>query len=157
MTPNTILIMRHAEKPAEKGDIHLASPGVQRAQRLATYIPKTFGQPNFIFATQQSPDSNRPVETVQPLSNAIGVPIDSSFANDQYKTLADHVATDPKYNGALVLICWHHEKIPKLALHLGAPASGIPDPWNPDVYNLILVLDFSPGPSPSVSKNLEPF
>jgi hypothetical protein len=157
MTPSKILIMRHAEKPAGSGNIHLSPEGVQRTQRLATYIPTTFGPPKFLFATAQSADSNRPIETIQPLSDAIGVPIEATFADDQYKMLANLLLTDPKYNGALVLICWHHQKIPKLALDLGAPRASIPDPWDPDVYNLILVLDLSAGPPPKVSQVSEPF
>ena len=157
MTPNKILIMRHAEKPDAAGDIHLAPKGLARAQHLETYIPATFGRPLSLFATKKSPDSNRPWETIEPLSRSIGVDIDDSFADREYEALAAKILTDPKYQNALVLICWHHEKIPKLALALGAPPGSVPDPWSPNVYNLILVLDLAAATEPSVSKVFEPF
>jgi hypothetical protein len=157
MTPNKILIMRHAEKPSDPHNINLAPKGLARAKQLATYIPATFGRPDFLFATQQSPDSNRPLETIEPLAQSSGLNIDDSFADNQYKALASGLITDPKYNGVYVLICWHHEKILKLARALGAKAADLPGSWNPDVYNLILVLDFTREPKPSVKKIFEPF
>jgi hypothetical protein len=91
------------------------------------------------------------------LAQSIGVKIDDSFADDDYKALAAEILTNQKYQGELVLVCWHHEKIPKLALALGAPRVAIPDPWNPNIYNLILILDYTGDPKPSVSKVFEPF
>lgn len=157
MTPDKILVMRHAEKPNTGGDIHLAPEGATRAQHLVTYIPSTFGSPQFLVATQQSVDSNRPWETIEPLAQSIGVKIDDSFADDDYKALAAEILANQKYQGGLVLVCWHHEKIPKLAQALGAPRAAIPDPWNPNIYNLILILDYTGDPKPSVSKVFEPF
>ena len=45
MSPNVILVMRHAEKPTDDHDPHLSPPGKERAEKLATYIPDTFGKP----------------------------------------------------------------------------------------------------------------
>lgn len=157
MTPNKILIMRHGEKPEIAGDINLAPAGVARANQLVDYVPATFGRPQFLFATQQSRDSNRPVQTLEPLSQGIGVAIDSSFTDHQDRDLAAELLGNPKYDRALVLICWHHEKIPKLAFALGAARGTVPDPWDDDVYNLVLVLDFTAAGGPSVSQILEPF
>lgn len=149
--------MRHGEKPEIAGDINLAPAGVARANRLVDYIPATFGRPQFLFATEQSDDSNRPVETIEPLSLSIKVDIDSSFADRQYQDLASELLNNPTYDGTLVLICWHHEKIPKLAYALGAPHGSVRDPWDDNVYNLILVLDFSVAGGPSVNQVVEPF
>lgn len=157
MTPNKILIMRHGEKPATAGDINLAPAGVVRAQQLVTYIPDTFGIPQFLFAAGESKDSNRPVETLQPLSQSVKVEIDSSFDDRQYKELASELLNNPTYDRALVLICWHHEKIPKLAHALDAAPGTVPDPWDDNVYNLVLVIDYASPDEPSVSQVLEPF
>jgi broad specificity phosphatase PhoE len=73
MMPNKILIMRHTEKPEVHDDIHLTSAGIARAQQLMTYIPSTVGNPQFLFAAAESKDSNRPMATIQPLSQAINV------------------------------------------------------------------------------------
>jgi len=157
MTPNKILIIRHGEKPGVAGDIHLAPAGVARAQQLATYIPDTFGTPQFLFAAGESKDSNRPVETLQPLSQGIKVEIDTSFDDQQFRELAAEMLNNPKYDGSLILTCWHHEKIPKLAYALGAPHGTVTDPWDDSVYNLIVVLDFGVAGGPSVAQIVEPF
>src|ERR1700751_5718693 len=141
MTPDKILVMRHAEKPDTGGDIHLAPEGATRAQHLVTYIPSTFGPPQFLVATHQSVDSNRPWETIEPLAQSIGVEIDDSFADPHYKALAAEILANQKYPGALLFVWWHHERTPNRPRAPGAPPAAIPDPWNPNIYNLILILD----------------
>jgi len=100
MTATKILIMRHGEKPEVKGDINLAPAGVARAKQLVNYIPTTFGRPQFLFATEQSRDSNRPVETLERLSQGIGVAIDDSFTDHQDRDLAAELLSNPKYDQA---------------------------------------------------------
>ncbi len=67
--------MRHADRPDDPDDPDLSSAGVVRAEHLATYIPQTFGKPDYIIATARSKDSDRPLETVEPLVRAVGVPV----------------------------------------------------------------------------------
>ncbi len=156
MGPSFVLVMRHAEKPADPNDINLSPPGQTRAQKLATYIPATFGIPQFIFAAAVSNHSARPVQTVQPLSDATHVPIDAKIADGDYAKLAKKLLEDAKYSGQHGVVCWHHEKIPALVRALGAK-SGFPDPWDPAVFNLILKLDYAAGQDPPVTKITEPF
>src|ERR1700681_1377892 len=49
--PSRIILMRHADKPDDPDDPDLSTAGVTRAQHLATYIPQTFGKPDYIIAT----------------------------------------------------------------------------------------------------------
>ena len=58
--PGRILLMRHAEKTGDTSDILLSAEGAKRAARLVTYIPETFGRPDFILR-------GRPLETLDPL------------------------------------------------------------------------------------------
>jgi broad specificity phosphatase PhoE len=51
MKNSTILVTRHAEKSSDPLDPDLTPEGHERAKRLATYIPDTFGKPDFLFAT----------------------------------------------------------------------------------------------------------
>ena len=81
MTPKFILVMRHAEKPDEKTDPHLSPAGRSRAEKLATYIPPTFGTPDFIFAAADANESYRPRETVEPLHHKTGVHIHDKIAD----------------------------------------------------------------------------
>jgi len=140
--PATILLIRHAEK-LDNGEINLSPIGFERARLL----PKIFAPgarpdlptPQFLFATRISPHSDRPVQTLTPLAEALHLPIDNSFDNDQYRSLAATLLSG-KYAGKVVLVVWHHGKIPQLAAALGAkpPSAGWPD----DQYDRIWRIDY---------------
>lgn len=158
--PLSVLVMRHAEKPGDPQDPHLSPSGVARAKQLARYIPESFGQPDFIFASAPSKHSVRPYETVQPLSKRTGVPIDATYADQDYGALAADLLsgrTGGDVAGKQGVICWHHGNIPSLLHALGAKDGEYPDPWDRNVFNLILRVDFKDGEDPRVSKVLEPF
>ena len=148
-TPSTVLIIRHGEKPGtpdtdDPGDgVDLSTQGYERAAALSVYVPATFGAPDFLFATQASKHSNRPVETITPLAKALGLPIDDKYADDDYAKVAEDVLTHSKYAGKRVLICWHHGKIPKLAEALGgvAPVTHWPD----SVFDRVWRIDYPAG------------
>lgn len=69
--PSRVLLLRHAEKPKGDNDPHLSDRGHERAAALAVRIPHVFGRPDQLFATAPSSESNRPVETLTPLSSAL--------------------------------------------------------------------------------------
>src|SRR5437588_7921006 len=115
MSPQQILLMRHAEKPGDPTDPDLSVQGVARAKQLADYIPDNFGQPDFIFATALSRHSARPYQTVEPLSLKINVPIDATNADQDYGALASELLSDSRYSQKRIVICWHHGNIPSLA------------------------------------------
>jgi broad specificity phosphatase PhoE len=149
--------MRHAEKPDDPMNPDLSAAGYVRAERLADYIPATFGTPEFLFATALSTHSARPVETLTPLSKQIGVAIDSTFAEQDYGALAEEVLSQPQFTGKLTLICWHHGNIPPLMRALRAKADEFPDPWNPQIFNLILQLEYAEPSEPNTVSVIEPF
>ena len=163
--PRQILIIRHGEKPGDPAnddavsDVNLSTRGYERAGALAPYIPATFGAPDFLFATQASKHSNRPVETITPLAAALNLTIDAKHADDDYPQLADELLSNAKYAGKLVLICWHHGKIPKLTAALG----GIPPvaKWPDTVFDLVWQINYTEGtttpaniPVPSIPQML---
>lgn len=155
--PRRILLMRHAEKTGELDDIHLSKQGDKRAKKLASYIPETFGVPDFIFAAARSKRSIRSIETMQPLAAAVRKPLRFDVEDKQFGELVDHLVTDLQYTGALVIVCWHHGKLPEIAEALGAPPDTYPDPWPNDIFDLIVDLDYRRGTPPSVSQIVEPF
>lgn len=144
--PGQVLIIRHGEKPGDPSiesaadSPDLSTQGCERAASLAIYVPATFGKPDFLFATQASKNSNRPVETITPLAQVLGLTIDDKHADDDYRAVATDVLTHPKYAGKLVLICWHHGKIPELATALG----GVPPTthWKSDVFDRVWKIDY---------------
>jgi len=145
--PTKVLIIRHGEKPGDPATDSpddgrdLSTRGFERAAALSVYVPATFGPPDFLFATEESKHSNRPVETITPLAKVLGLEINSKHADDDFATVADDIRNNAKYGGKLVLICWHHGKIPKLTEALG----GIPpfDPWPATVFDRVWSLDLS--------------
>jgi phosphohistidine phosphatase SixA len=154
MPPATIVLMRHAEKTGEEGDRGLSEAGVARAERLATWIPETFGQPDFLIAAADSPKSERSNLTLKPLAREIGLEIDDVVANADFKALAKRLLADPRYKGKLVVVCWHQGKLPKLAKALGAPKGSYPDKWGREVFDRVLCLEYT---QPTIEELRQPF
>jgi phosphohistidine phosphatase SixA len=144
--PRIVLIIRHAEKPEETQtvkDPNLSRRGFERADALAKVIPARFPIPDFLIATKKSKSSNRPAETITPLSRALHENIEATFKDDDFEQVAHEVLADPKYAGKVVLIAWHHGKIPELARALGAKDA--PDKWNAKVFDRVWELTYTDG------------
>lgn len=146
--PATILLIRHSEK-LTNGESNLSPVGFARAK----VIPKLFGgvgaiaphnlpRPDFLFATQVSKKSNRPVETITPLSQALGLPISSEIADKDFATLAEELLSG-KYADKVVLVAWHHGSLPGFAQALGATPPY--DPWPETQFDRVWRIDFPDG------------
>lgn len=141
----TILIIRHAEKPAS--GLELAPAGVARAQAYPAYFKNLSlaGVPvkvDAVFATADSKGSHRPRLTIEPTAKALGLPVDSRFADKNFAALADELKAKP--HGRTLLVCWHHGEIPSLAQALGAdPAKLLPGgKWPNEVFGWMIVLRY---------------
>ncbi|MGA3066112.1 MAG: hypothetical protein ABSF29_04610 [Tepidisphaeraceae bacterium] len=99
--------------------------------------------PDFLIAAKLSKHSNRPVETITPLSKAIKESIDSTFDAKDVAGVSHFLLTDPKFAGKTILIAWHHEKIPELAKDLGV--TNAPSDWNSDVYDRVWEITYTNG------------
>ena len=153
MPKNTnVLMIRHAEKPV-RGPA-LAVPGQERAQAYVIYfqnylLNSSLVKLDYLFAAADSSASHRPRLTIEPLAAAIGVPINHKHPDKAYKTVADDILKNAKYDQKNILICWHHGEILKLAKHLGATATNLPPasnwptpPWPSDVFGWVLQVCF---------------
>jgi hypothetical protein len=142
--PKTILVIRHAEKPARGLD--LSPQGFERAEALPALFqksdsrPEPFPTPDFIFAAESSDESKRPVETVQPLAKKLGLSIDDKVKDKHFVKVTDKLLNDKKYDGKTVLVCWHHGEIPNLLVALGVTPK--PDDVPPNVFNQVWVVTF---------------
>jgi len=146
----TILMVRHAEKP-ESGT-GLAVPGQERAQAYVIYFQNyllngSLLKINSIFATADSPRSMRPRLTVQPFTEAMGLPIHDQVQEQDFQKVADEILQNSQYNNSSILICWHHGQILDLAAALGVDARQLPpdshwpsQPWPEDVFGWLLHL-----------------
>jgi hypothetical protein len=139
--PASVLLMRHGEKSGRKNDVHLNARGQARADALPSLFPAVFPAPHFIFATAATANSNRPAETVMPLAKMLRLPVNSRFANDEYWLLVRELLTNEIYSAKNVLICWHHRKIPLMAVALGVTET-LP-PWTEGQFDRIWRIEFS--------------
>jgi hypothetical protein len=121
--PATILLIRHGEKPPVGN--HLSMLGVERAEALPRLFggegaapPHNLPRPDALFAAAEKRKSNRPVETLVPLSRALGLPIDSHFMDDDCRGLAKRLLRGA-FAGKVVLVSWRHDNLPALARALG--------------------------------------
>ena len=144
--PAQIFIIRHAEKPPVGSD--LSPQGAQRAAGMPAFFENTpqlkqFGTPVAIYAMEakSTDSSNRPVETVTPLANALGVPINSSFTKLQIAPMVSQIMNNRLYNNKTVLICWEHDMIPLIASDLGATSA--PQVWNGTIFNQVWILTYT--------------
>jgi hypothetical protein len=157
--PRCVLILRHAEKPKGGNDPHLTSRGAARAAALPSLFvippafptkPAPFPTPDFLFATKESKNSNRPVETVTPLAKALGdMHIQAKHTKDDFPAVLDAIFGEAKYARKTVLICWRHGRIPKLTRAVVARAKNadkltaqVPTKWDNDVYDRVWQVSF---------------
>ena len=149
--------MRHAEKPGDPKNPYLTEAGRRRSDRLAQFIPARFGKPDFVFAAAVNKHSFRAYLTMRPLCDAIAVGLDASFESEEYRALANKLFSDPFLAGKVVVVCWAHKELPKLANTLKARQGDYPDPWDDSVFNLILQLEYSGDVAPTVTSVVQLF
>ena len=103
-----------------------------------------FATPSFIFATERSKHSKRPIATVTPLSTASAVPINDRFADNDtdIQKMVDAILNEGVYAGKVVLICWHHGKLPDIAKALGVAK---PPKWDGKVFDRVWQITFPKG------------
>lgn len=158
MAPHTIMFLRHAEKPADRGAPHgvdahgqpdehcLTVQGWTRAGALAVLFdhlpsPSRPGlvRPARVMATR--PDdgnrSKREHDTARPTAQRVGVAIDDAYAHDDLKDAAASVLAGEKDT----LVVWHHGAIPEFIAHLPVSnAADVPRAWPEDRYDLVWCL-----------------
>ena len=140
----TVLIVRHAEKPAS-GD-GLTAMGEARAKAYVGYF-EPFREEGMnvrvdcLFAGADSENSKRPRLTLEPLAQATGMRIDSSVGTKDPGAL---VALMRQQHGCRrPLVAWRHGQIPALLQAFGAPVSLVPGgKWPDETYDWVLVLGF---------------
>jgi hypothetical protein len=165
MARQTILIMRHADKPEPGGDSGVDAVGLpdknsltprgwQRAGIWAELFAPSLGQqsvlpgPTAIFASAPASKaeflaghggskSRRPLETISPLAAKLGINVDLRFAKGQEADLAAAISLPD----GVVLVCWQHEDIDAIAAALSPQPQGVPDGWPGDRFNVVFCFD----------------
>lgn len=138
--PVQVIIIRHAEEP-DKGP-HLSDQGKARAKALVGLFQEPFSQPTSLWAAKSSEQSERSVETLEPLSKALNIRIDVRFSDKDVKKLVQAVLQGPRHTGGNVLICWHRETMTELAAAFGVAN---PPEWKSKDYDLVWRITYANG------------
>ncbi len=145
--PARIILLRHAEKPADETEIHLSERGQERARALtawATNSPAwgTNDRPAAVFAckpTLKAP-SQRAIETITPFATRLQLPVQTPFSAKNYAALARQILNDPTLKGKTVVICWVHDELPQLAQSFGVKFGG--DKWKKNVFDRVWLITY---------------
>jgi hypothetical protein len=154
-----IMVMRHAEKPLGEAPPHgvtvkgerekesLTVRGWQRAGALvslfapanSSFQDPALAAPQFLYASTPTKrnGSRRPIETITPLAEKLAIRINSNYP----KLEADEMLAEAFLCSGVVLICWQHEFIPKIANRILGNKSTSPQDWPEDRYDMIWVFD----------------
>jgi len=148
--PARIVLLRHAEKPADPTLIHLTEEGQKRASHLSRWLIQakvlgTNGLPAALYAAAPSPHgrSVRCVETLQPTADRLSLPLNLGYAAADYRRLAHDLLRDRSLKGKTVVICWVHECLPELAADLGVKPE--PPKWKDKDFESVYIITFPEG------------
>ena len=159
MPVTKIMIIRHAEKPADDGSIsgvsqaglqdpeELAVRGWQRSGALVRLFAPPMGSfasmllatPDIIFASGAGKHSRslRPQHTVLALADFLGKRLDLSYEKGEENLLA----ADALQENGNVLIAWEHEAIPEIANQITGGKAIYPRTWPGNRFDLVWVFD----------------
>lgn len=154
-----IMLIRHAEKPAkdaapygvslsgDRSKESLEVRGWQRAGALASLLAPnnshfqhaSLAKPQYLFASKPllRKGSRRPLETLIPLSQKLGLRIHYNFSRSEFEGMINEVVL---CNG-VVLICWQREYIPAIAAQILRSQKIAPLIWPEDCFDMIWVFD----------------
>jgi broad specificity phosphatase PhoE len=155
-----IMLIRHAEKPLGDAPPHgvtadgvqdqesLTTRGWQRAGALVGLFGRpedarsarpTLGTPTHLFASKVGVNSSsrRPLETLQPLADRLGLDIETRFLKHDQANLIEAIrAID-----GVVLVSWEHALIPSMAAQVVGDAAQVPTMWPDDRYDLVWIFE----------------
>ena len=159
MSASKIMIIRHAEKPADDGSVAGVSQAgsqdpeeltVRRWQRSGALIrlfappggsfaSPLLATPDIIFASGAAKHSKslRPQHTVFALADFLGQKLDLSHAKGE----EDRLAADAISKNGSILIAWEHEAIPMIANQITGNSKTCPQRWTEDRFDLVWVFD----------------
>jgi hypothetical protein len=147
-----VMIIRHGEKPSgstpgvdargNRDPGSLTDTGWNRAHRLVDLFSPADGRlrvglarPTAIYAAgaNSGGEGARTRETVTPLADKLGIPIDTSFGKGDEKALANRVIS----RSGPTLIAWQHGEIPLIAQSFPSVTPTPPAQWPDNRFDVI--------------------
>jgi hypothetical protein len=158
MPPERIMLIRHAEKPDDDGQVRGVDPlgrqdadalsvhGWQRAGALVRLFAPHDAQsavpglatPDVLCATRATPanPSQRSIQTLVPLAEWLRLGIRCEFGKGDEAGMAAGLLA----MSGVVLVAWSHEGLPALARALGAVDPAPPKEWPKERFDLVWVF-----------------
>ena len=147
LADNTVLIIRHSEKP--EAGTGLTRLGEERARLYAKYFEPFQEQGlsipvDSLYAGADSKNSMRPRLTLEPISKSTGLTLHHNVGTKDSEALVRELKTEA--HGRHPLIAWRHGEIPALLTAFGAsPQKLLPNgKWPDDVFDWVIVLVMGP-------------
>lgn len=151
VTTETLVFVRHGEKPVDVSNGQLTCQGFNRSLALAPVLLSRYGIPNYLFAAApvKKQDDNgvdyfylRALTTIEPTAVAAGKTINLGYDKDQIDAVEQELMK-PAYQGALVFVAWEHTLMDELVrniVHDNGGNSSLVPAWPTDDYDSIFVV-----------------
>ena len=152
---DVVMIIRHGEKPdgttpgidenGDEDDSSLTTVGWERAHALVDLFdpphgtpPSPLARPDRIYAAGVTDDGEgqRTRETVTPLADALGVPVDTELGRGDEKKLVKDVLAQ----SGSTLISWQHGGIPEIVDDFPSVSPKPPEEWPSDRFDVVWTL-----------------
>jgi hypothetical protein len=119
--------------------VGLFAPDRRQVLAGAGAVEPELPMPTHLFASQIGSQgaSKRPRETLVPLADRLGLPVDSRFAKDDIAPLAAAL----RAVAGVALVAWEHHRIPLIVAALGCSGVDVPAIWPDDRYDVVWVLE----------------
>lgn len=147
-----VMLIRHGEKPdgdnpgidaeGKEDDSSLTQVGWNRAHRLVDLFDPAQGVPRpglarpvaiYAAGANDNGEGTRTRETVTPLAEKLGIPVDTSFGKGDAEALVDHVTAQP----GPTLISWQHGELPAIAAAFPGVTPTPPSEWPDDRFDMV--------------------
>lgn len=146
----TLVMMRHAEKPAD-GRGQISCKGLNRALALPDVLLSRFGTPAAIYAPNPSVekvDSGvkyayvRPLATIEPTAVCAGLPVQVQWGFEDIKPL-EKALLAPAYRNSTIFVAWEHKVLDIIARDLLSETGGDPrqvPTWSYDDFDTLYII-----------------
>lgn len=148
MAAETIIMIRHAEKP--KSNLgQLSCKGLNRSLLLPAYFKGHFPKPDYIFAPNPGVKNAgfnyvRPLATIEPTAIQLVMPVNTEIGYNQDERFVRAISRK-KYHHSVVYVAWEHHHLMSIAKRLllqfhskkSAPF------WADDDYSMVYVFKIS--------------
>ena len=156
----TIVMIRHGEKPPAKARGQLDCQGLNRALALPSILAR-YGKPAAIFAANPSKETSegnplpfvtkysyvRPLATIEPYAISLGMPVNAEIAATDIKGLQRELLK-PEFANSLVVVAWEHIEARRFAEDMlkSFGQKDIVPRWLNSDYETIYIFRITTGP-----------